>query len=267
MDRNHRNFEFPRIFERFLFDDSLQRFPPGAEWQQMLDVLYMAPGLDAVVEIYALETHGHIDSGQAKYIHDLINGLVDLAKRAYDGDELANLQVIAAQKMIFPEIFNLTRTDVEEVANRDSSRGGNFAARARGYAIRGWMSRLSFVLEPKGGDKWMTPTTYVQMRPRERGGTFARQDYYEIADELCRQHKKQTLQSLAIKAFQLELEQSGAPVPDVESLKRDLKLVAELDREYSEGSKFWVKTPVFHGKPLIIRKMAAPWDEHWKKGG
>lgn len=72
MHRNHRNFEFPRIFERFLFDDSLQRFPPGDEWQRMLDVIYMAPGLDAIVEIYALEDRGEIDQGQADYIHGLI---------------------------------------------------------------------------------------------------------------------------------------------------------------------------------------------------
>jgi hypothetical protein len=71
------------------------------------------------------------------------------------------------------------------------------------------------------------------------------------------------LQSLAIKAFQMELERSGASVPDVESLKRDLKLVAEFDHEYSENSKLWVKTPVFHGKPLIIKVMAGP----WMKGG
>lgn len=240
MHKNHRNFTFPPIFEGLLFDNSLQRFPPGDEWQQMLDVLYMAPGLDQIVEIYALEKDGHIDSDQAYYMRGLILGLVDAFKRAIDGDELAELQLIAAQKMIFPELFNLERTDVENVANKDSSYGGNFAARARGYAIRRLMSWLSFVLEPKKADEWMAPETYVRMRPRER---CTRQDYYEIADELCRRYKKQTLQSLAIKAFQLELERSGASFPDAESLKRDLKLVAELDHEYSEDSKFWTLTP------------------------
>jgi hypothetical protein len=187
---NHRNFTFPRVFERFLFDDSLQRFPPGDEWQQMLDVIYMTPGLDQIVEIYNLEKVGQIDSGQAYYFRGLIIGLVDAFKRAIDGDEIANLQVIAVQKMIFPEIFNLTRTDVEDIANRDSSYGGNFAARARGYAIRRWMSWLSFVVEPKTADEWMTPGTYVRLRPRESCNRFARQDCYEIADELCRRHKK-----------------------------------------------------------------------------
>ena len=260
MDKNHRNFEFPPLFERFLFDDSLQRFPPGDEWQQMLDVIYMAPGLDQIFEVYALEKDGQIDSDQAHYIRGLIIGLVDLLKRVIDGDELANLQLIAAQKMVFPELFNLGRTDVEGVANRDSSYGGNFAARARGYAIRRWMSWLSFVLEPKKAGEWMAPVTYVRLRPRER---CTRQDYYEIADELCRRHKKPTLQLLAIRAFQLELERSGAAIPEYEDLKRDLKLVAKFDDEYSEDSKLWVLTPVFHGKPLMVKMMAEP----WRKGG
>jgi hypothetical protein len=261
MDKNHRNFEFPPLFERLLFDNSLQRFPPGDEWQQMLDVLYMAPGLDSVIEIYALEKDGRITVDQAYYIRGLIIGLVDILKRAIDGDELAELQHMAVQKMIFPEIFNLTRTDVEKVANRDlSHHGGSFAARSRGYAIRRWMSWLSFVLEPKKADEWMAPETYVRLRPRER---CTRQDYYEIADELCRRYKKPTLQLLAIRAFQLELEQSGAATPAYEDLKRDLKLVAEFDHEYSEDSKLWVLTPVFQGKPLIVKMMAEP----WRKGG
>jgi len=95
------------------------------------------------------------------------------------------------------------------------------------------MSWLSFVVEPKKAGEWMAPETYVRMRLIERFDKFTRQDCYEIAKELCRQYKNQTLQSLAIKAFQLELERSGAAVPDIESLKRDLKLVAEFDHEYS----------------------------------
>jgi len=67
----------------------------------------MAPGLDGVVEIYALEERGHINPDQTNYIASLILGLVDVAKRAINGDELAELQVMAVQKMIFPEIFNL----------------------------------------------------------------------------------------------------------------------------------------------------------------
>jgi hypothetical protein len=181
------------VIERLLFDDDLQRFPPGDEWQQALDVLYMAPGLDQIVEIYALEKDGHIDPGQADYICGLIRGLVDAFKCAIDGDELAELQLIAAQKMIFPEIFNLTRTDVEKVANKDSYRGENFAARARGYAIRRWMSWLSFVLEPKKAGESMAPETYVRMSPREK---CTRPYYYELAADLCRQYKNQTLQSL-----------------------------------------------------------------------
>jgi hypothetical protein len=258
---NHRNFTFPPIFEGLLFDNSLQRFPPGDEWQQMLDVLYMAPGLDSVIEIYALEKDGHINSDQAYYMRNLIIGLGDILKRAIDGDELAELQLMAVQKMIFPEIFNLMRTDVEKVANRDlSHHGGSFAARSRGYAIRQWMSCLSFVLEPKRAGEWMAPEIYVRLRPREK---CTRQDYYEIADELCRRYKKTTLQSLAIRAFQLELGRSGATIPAYEDLKRDLKIVAEFDHEYSEDSRMWGLMPVYHGKPLIVKAMAEP----WRKGG
>jgi len=272
-----RNEKLPDLILELL-DCDLRKIVEDEGWKRLLSIAEFAPGLDSAVEIYDLEQGKGIEPGRGDYIASLISGLIEVVKRAVKGDELAQLQVEAVHKMIFPEIFNLTRADVEPVAKRDLSHYGHQAqAKARGYQIRRWMSRISFMVEPKRttargsivlGDgeeielppvqERMTPETPVNLLPRLICTTEAD---YELVAEVYEKYRGQTLQSLAIRVFQLELEQLGTTVPHYEDLKQDLKLVAELDSKYSPDSGSWQLMLIHGGNPLPVRTMKGDWEK------
>jgi hypothetical protein len=244
---------------------SVHRCEDCDRWQ---DMIKSVPGvLNLMVLDAALKGPAMDDYYFA--VQDIVTNLVDVAFRAIHGDERANDQLKAIEKLTYPEKYDLSHTKITELVENYHTP----PSLARGWELRRIMDELSWVVEPAAGRPYLSKE--VSLRSNSKRG-------FAEAFELAGKHWKpgSTLQSLAIRCYlDLLAEQevvTGADEISGKSLERDLRKLRQWEadnpqaryihgarneeivwRDYSDGWKDRRRARFLRGKKATMKKRRA----------
>ncbi len=185
------------------------------------DPLYLlqnAPGLFCVLRAAALVKKGSLSKSDASMLHAFLDGVVSLLARVSAGDELAMNQFKAADKIIFPEQYEVKAAEIESVAQLNHTS----PELARGFELRRLMCELSWVVEPEGDYDVLSGPVRLISNPQPGD-----EEIWEVANE--HSASGMTLQSLAIRVYNYRLQDKGLDAKDESSLDRDLRRVKEWE--------------------------------------
>lgn len=220
-----------------------------------VDPLYMlqhAPGLLEVFTMAALVKKKQLSGNEEGWFGRVVEGLVPILIRSFQGDEDAKTQLKAIDKLLYPKIYELPKTVIKDLVERYHTR----PALARGWRIRKLMGGLSRVVKPARADAANILDGAVVLDESENKGhtiyslVFKKQ---VPAHELAKRHwmRGVTLQNLAIRIYLEELQTLGFEGIDERALKRDMKEVEKWEQTLPPERRNWGILVVTKGKPNV----------------
>lgn len=234
-----------------------------------IDPLYMLqniPGLLPIFTVPALIKKKKLSRKEHGWMSRIIEGLLPILIRSFQGDENAQTQLKAIDKLIYPETYELPKTVIGELATRYHTR----APLARGWRIREIMGRLSRVVKPSrsAAKSVLDGSIQLQDESKCKGNTIYSQNLKKEvpAYELAKKHwmRGVTLQNLAIRIYLEELQEQGFEGIDERTLKRDLKEVEKWEQTLPEERRNWGVLIVTPGKDNVHLPVGE-YSEGWKQ--
>jgi hypothetical protein len=185
--------------------------------------------------------------GRDQRIHDVVWRLYYLLEAVAAGDTGAELQLRAIEKLLQPEKYDISGTDIEKVARID-----RFSPQiARALELRKLMAQLSFAVEPTNTDKPFAVTAKVKVANEARPPGLPFWDNQtrfhkpgETLIDAARRHwnPKSSLQSLALGIYK-EYLQGNAYTSDDDiddsSLRRDLVALRRWEQSVTAQQRRW----------------------------
>lgn len=236
-----------------------------------VELLQNAPGIIDVLEAAGHYKKGSLSRDSALWLQTLIDQLVSTLVRKDAGDEFAEKQIEAVQKLLDPETYGgIQITVLEELIQKHHTR----PALARAWAIRSLMGRLSWGVEantPGAGvlDGKIKLTTSEHLKKE----TTYWHEYgewrtaYDVASDHWPKRGAPTLKSLAVKVYLKQLEREGFTTISEASLEGDLQELAEWERRHPKEIEQATELLIFNlGGP----NQGLPWmpySEGWKRSG
>lgn len=234
-----------------------------------IDPLYMlqnAPSLVDVFTIAALEKKGNLSEEEHGWMSRFTKGLLHILIRSYKGDENAQIQLKAIDKLIFPDTYELPKTVIKDLAEKYYTR----PALARGWRLRRLMGNLSWVVEPTKNTAENVLDGPIKLREKSEPKGHTIYDSIKRKDvsayEVAKKHLTRgvTLKTLAIRVYLEELQNQGFEGIDERRLKRDLKEVENWEETLPKERRGWGVLIVTPGKPNV-HLPTNEYSEGWKK--
>jgi len=241
----------------------------GREELKNIDPLYMlqnAPGLLHVFTVAAYVKKGKLSRKEEGWMDRIIEGLFPILIRAFQGDEAAETQLKAIDKLIYPDTYELPKTIIEDLAERYHTR----APLARGWRVRELMGGLSRVVKPARSEAKNILDGAVKLRDESqcKGNTIYIQSLKKRVStyETAKKHWKRgvTLQNLAIRVYLEDLQAQGFEGIDERTLKRDLKEVEKWEETLPSDQRQWGVLVVTPGKDNVHLPVGN-YSEGWKQ--
>ena len=230
----------------------------GAATTNQAELLITAPGVNAVLTATVLKERGDISPGKAALLDHLIFKLVLIVADAQRGETDALLQLEVIQKFASPDIYDVPRVVMENLADMYHTR----APLARAWELRELMASLSRVVEPMPGTENVL-YGHVRINP---SNVFRGSELYQLAAQYLSGKRGVTLQSLAINVYLERLRMEGLDGGiDARSLKRDLEIAKDYEQSLDEGKRRSTGVAVINGANPPIRLYTEPYSDGWKK--
>ena len=171
-------------------------------------------GVHQLLNLHASVHKGHVGLRYFNYVERIVSGMVDAITRASSGSIDAENKLIAINKILRPQEYNLPKSAIEKIVDRYN--GSPHLARA--CTLRHLMSLLTKVVRPANAEKPFTTRSPVSL-------SEALNDEWRFLFIKAQQHwnRNSTLQSLAIQIYLSELVNAKPETRvDERTLKRDL---------------------------------------------
>jgi hypothetical protein len=206
---------------------------------------------------------GLLTEVQASMIATFAEDFIRLVERTnFDKDSPAAEQIQVIHKILRPEVYEFPLTVIRELA----SKYHGTPAINRAVALRRIMWRIAHALEPVkhdaenilDGPVKMIPVENVEWRPGEQAALHAEVERYWKPGV--------TLQSLAIRIYQDELNKEGRGSIDAARLRADLRALAEWEIGNSPGRGAAAEPTAPLWRLLASREVPEDWVRWLKKG-
>jgi hypothetical protein len=219
-------FDKGKLLELFAFDVDGQgksKLVKMLEMISRLRSLQMAPGGLAFLRLQSALVSGRIQSQYRAHVSNLTGALFVIIGRASEGDERAQQQLEALNRIAFAAEYDLGDEMIEGVADRQPKAVNDLR---RGRALLAMMNRISVVVRPKASEQFLSPDTKII-----RAAKIEPFDLQVCGSELCAQvnahewNAKTTLRSLAVSIYLNQLaQQDPNSKVDEKMLRRGLAL-------------------------------------------
>jgi len=186
---------------------------------------------DSMLKAPNLSPNEGMTYAQAWKVDDLVRSLYPTLASAVKGDKIARNKINAIRNIVNNELSGLRDADISDIARRKYS-----ASRARAWDMRRLMEHIALAITPRDRTKTSILTGQVEKLDADKVKTSL--PFIHAAREL--HNSKSTLQSLAIRLYQKQLEEEW------ERIKRPLeKAGIEIKMEPLEAETDTLKKDLY----------------------
>jgi hypothetical protein len=198
---------------------------------------------------------GMLDRKATDMIGEFADRLLTLAKMAREGDTMAQLQLKAVEKILYPDTYHLPVKAIKSLVESHHTP----AALARGWALRDIMRRIAAVLEPANPTaKNILDGAVVVSR---NAGV---EDDFVYPTVLKHWKSGVTLASLAIRIYLEQLNDEGIESIDEATLRTSLRAVADWDATHRRD--WWAAVKEDEADPPLWRLVPSEdYSNEWKE--